>query len=121
MAAAILGFVLLIVRPQTDETTVPAQIDLTIAELKGYYKAKLWNESAYIIMLSEEMDEDTRELLLQEVNKIEHSPDSLVEMLQSEPMSDDLKIYYITQVYRSHLHSMQQIHSMLNEWRAEGK
>ncbi len=119
MAAAILVFVLLLVKPQTNESVAPAQIDLRIAELKGYYKAKLWSESSYIITLTEDMDEAARELLLQEVNKIEHSPDSLVDRLQNEPMSDDLKIYYITQVYHSHLHSMQQIHSMLNEWMTE--
>lgn len=115
MAAVVISFVLLLVRPRTTVDDAPTQMELTIAEVKGYYKAKLWSESEYIIMLTESMDEDTREPLLQEVKKLKQGPDSLVERLLDEPVSDDMKIFYITQVYRSHLRSLQQIHSLLDE------
>lgn len=119
MAAAVIGFVLMLVRPRSAVDSTPTQMELTIAEVKGYYKAKLWSESEYIVMLTENMDEDTRNELLQEVQELEQGPDSLVERLQDEPVSDDLKIFYITQVYRSHLRSLQQIHSLLDERMAQ--
>lgn len=114
MAAAIIGFVLLLVPPRPTGDSAPTQMELTIAEVKGYYKAKLWSESEYIAMLAEGMDEDTREVLMQEVEKLEQGPDTIVERLQGEPVPDDMKIFYITQVYRSHLRSLQQIHSLLD-------
>lgn len=119
MAAAVIGFVLLLVRPRSAADSTPTQMELTIAEVKGYYKAKLWSESEYIVMLTENMDEDTRNELLQEVQELEQGPDSLVERLQDEPVSDDLKIFYITQVYCSHLRSLQQIHHLLDERMAQ--
>lgn len=119
VAAAIIAFAFIVMRPTSTDNPVPTQMDLTIAEVKGYYKAKLWSESEYITMLAEKLDEDTRETLLQEVRKLETGPDSLVEMLQKEPISDDLKIQYITQVYSHHLSSIQQIHSMLQEYMAK--
>ncbi len=115
MVAAIIGFVLMLARPRSTGEDAPTQMELTIAEVRGYYKAKLWSESEYIFMLTENMDEDTRETLLQEVKKLEQGPDSLVERLQDEPVSDDLKIFYITQIYQSHLRSLQHIHSLLDE------
>ena len=110
---------MLIVKPETTEDAAPTQMELTIAEIKGYYKAKMWSESEYIIMLTDGLDEETRQSLLQEVNKLEQGSDSLAESLLEEPISDDLKIRYITQVYISHLRSMQQIHNMLNELTAQ--
>lgn len=115
IAAAVVCIVLMIVRPDTDHTPVPTRMDLTIAEVKGYYKARMWSESEYIIMLADALDEDTRLSLLQEVRNLEQGPDSLVESLLKEPVSDDIKIRYITRVYTTHLRSMQQIHSMLDD------
>lgn len=119
VAAVVATLVMLIVKPETTEDAAPTHMELTIAEIKGYYKAKMWSESEYIIMLTDGLDEETRQSLLQEVNKLEQGSDSLAESLLEEPISDDLKIRYITQVYISHLRSMQQIHNMLNELTAQ--
>lgn len=119
MAAAVMGFVLLLVRPRTDVGSAPEPMELTISEVKGYYKAKLWSESEYIVRLADRMDEDTRESLLRELKKMEQEPDSLVERIMAEPISDDLKVYYITQMYTYHLRSMQNIHSLLDESMAQ--
>ncbi|MDE5560523.1 MAG: hypothetical protein K2J00_01785 [Bacteroidaceae bacterium] len=123
LAAVITGIVFLLVQPLTDVDStlqpMPQQVKLTIAEVRGYYKAKLWSESEYIVMLAAELNEDTREALLQEVKKMETEPETLVERILTEPMSDDLKIFYITQVYSSHLRSMQHIHSLLDETMAQ--
>lgn len=114
--AAVLVICALILRPaDTEERDEPTHTELTIAEVKGYYKAKIWSESEYIIKLTEHMDEKTRNSLLSEIKKMEHAPDSLIEHLRDEPISNDLKIYYVTQIYQSYLHSMQQLHSLLDE------
>lgn len=121
VAAFVVGFVLILQQPRAADDSAPAKIELTIAEVKGYYKSKLWSESEYIMMLTESMDAGKRESLLQEIKKMELDSDSLVENLQNEPISDDFKIMYITQIYKSHLRSMQHIHGLLLDMVAENQ
>lgn len=115
VAAALLGFALLIVRPAKTTAPEPTSMELALAELKGYYKAKMWSEAEYIDMLSARLGEQTHRDIMAEMDCLQHEADSLVEQLQMEPMQDDKKIYYITNMYRLHLRSMQQLHSLLDD------
>lgn len=117
--AVIIAFVLLIGRSSTDEVPIPAPQESLIAEVMECYRAKLWSESECIVLLTKDLDEETRRSLLQEVKKLEFGPDSLVALLLNEPLSDDRKISYISQVYESHLRSLQQIHGLLDKMQAE--
>lgn len=115
VAAALMGFALLIVRPAKTSVPEPTPMELALAELKGYYKAKMWTEAEYIDRLSARLDEQTHRDIMAEMDRLQHGTDSLVEQLQREPMQDDMKIYYITNLYRVHLRSMQQLHSLLDD------
>lgn len=119
VAAVLIGFVLLVNRPSRDEAPMPAPKESLIAEVEACYRAKLWSESECIALLTKNLDEQTRQSLLQEVNKLEFGSDSLVRLLRDEPLSDDQKISYISQVYDSHLRSLQQIHGLLSKMQAE--
>lgn len=114
-AAAVAAVVWLLTPPREGHEAEPTPMALTIAEIKGYYKGQMWSEAEFIIGLSRDLDEKTRESLLQEVKAIQDGPDSLVESLQHEAMPEDQKIHYIAQIYRSHLRSMQKIRSLLDE------
>lgn len=118
-AAVIVAFVLLIGRSSTDEAPMPAPKESLIAEVEACYRAKLWSESECIALLTKDLDEETRQSLLQEVKKLEFGPDSLVALLQNEPLPDDRKISYISQVYESHLRSLQQIRGLLDKMQAD--
>ncbi len=116
VAASIVGVVFFLLAPTTAEQ--PTQVDLTIAEVKGYYKSLMWSETEYIEQLTLGMDEDTRNELMAEARKVEEGPDSVVEVLQEEMMPDDEKVACIASVYRSHLQSLKRIHALLNDRQA---
>ncbi len=92
--------------------------DVTIAEVRGYYKSLLWSEKEYITLLAADMDSTGRELLMKEVEKIQNGPDSIVQSIQREALTQDEKIAYITSVYRSHLSSLQHIRTLLDNRQA---
>lgn len=98
------------------ESSTPA--DIAIAEVRGYYKAMLWNEKEYITLLAAEMDSAGRELLMAEVEKLHYGPDSIAQNIQREALTQDEKIAYITHVYRSHLSSLQHIRTLLDNRQA---
>lgn len=119
VAAVIVAFLLLVGHPTADEAPLPVPEKSLIAEVEACYKAKLWSESECIALLTGDLDEQTRQSLLQEVKKLEFGPDSLVRLLRDEPLSDERKISYISQVYESHLRSLRQIHGLLSKMGAE--
>lgn len=99
--------------PATD-TAEPTRTDVSIAEVRGYYKSLIWSESEYIAELAADMDSAGRERLMKEVEKIQGGPDSIVLRIQREALTEDEKIAYITAVYSSHLSSLQQIRTLLD-------
>lgn len=117
--AASLVMALLIIRPQssaeTKENVISQNISTSIAELKGFYKAKMWSEAEYIMELSEDMSDEMRQRLLMEVRLVSESPDSIVQSIMLEDIDEDQKMYYITSVYMSHLRSLQYMHEALQE------
>ncbi len=116
IAACLTGLIFWFNQPQ--ESQSPPQTEVTIAEVRGYYKALMWDETKYIASLVEGLDATTREHLMKEVEKIQNGPDSVIQDIQKEPFSDSEKITYITQVYMSHLRSLQHIQSLLHTHQA---
>ena len=100
---------------QTEELTLTEGINTTIAEVRGYYKAKMWSETEYIMELSKDMSYETRQRLLVEVRLVSESPDSIVQSIMLEDIDDDQKMYHITSVYMAHLRSLQYMHEALKE------
>ena len=100
---------------QAEELTFTEGINATVAEVRGYYKAKMWSETEYIMDLSKDMDPEMRKMLLTEVRLVSESPDSIVQSIMLEDIDEDQKMYYITSVYMSHLRSLQYMHEALQE------
>ena len=100
---------------QTEELTLTEGINTTIVEVRGYYKAKMWSETEYILELSKDMKPEMQAKLMAEVTQLTENPDSVALTILSEDIDDDRKIYYITSVYMAHLRSLQYIHQMLAE------
>ena len=100
---------------QAEDPTLTEGISTTIAEVRGYYKAKMWSEAEYIMELSEDMSDEMRQRLLMEVRLVSESPDSIVQSIMLEDIDEDQKMYYITSVYMSHLRSLQYMHEALQE------
>ncbi len=111
--AACLAGVFFWLGPSAD-TVEPTQADVSIAEVRGYYKSLIWSETEYIAELAANMDSAGRERLMKEVEKIQGGPDSIVLRIQREALTEDEKIAYITAVYSSHLSSLQQIRTLLD-------
>lgn len=100
---------------QAEESILPEGINTTIAEVRGYYKAKMWSEAEYIRDMSKDMDPEMRKMLLMEVRLVSESPDSIVQSIMLEDIDEEQKKYYITSVYMSHLRSLQYMHEALKE------
>lgn len=114
IAASLLLFFFVTPGMHRDEAP-PTEADLMIAEVRGYYRSLLWNETEFIANLCKELDPKTRDRLMDEVTKINMAPDSLVADIDGEHFSEDEKIYHIASIYQSHLRSQQYIHTILNE------
>ena len=114
IAASLLLFFFITPGMHRDEAP-PTEADLMIAEVRGYYRSLLWNETEFITNLCKELDPKTRDRLMDEVTKINMAPDSLVADIDGEHLSEDEKIYHIASIYQSHLRSLQYIHTILNE------
>ena len=94
IAASLLLFFFVTPGMHRDEAP-PTEADLMIAEVRGYYRSLLWNETEFIANLSKELDSKTRDRLMDEVIKINMAPDSLVADIDGEHLSEDEKIYHI--------------------------
>ncbi len=117
LAACLAGLFFFRLGPTAD-TAEPTQTDVSIAEVRGYYKSLIWSEAEYIALLAADMDSAGRERLMAEVAKIQGGPDSTVMRIQREALTEDEKIAYITAVYSSHLSSLQQIRTLLDNRQA---
>lgn len=100
---------------QVDEPTLTEGINTTIAEVRGYYKSKIWSEVEYIKELSKDLKPEMRQKLMIEVRLVSESPDSIVRSIMLEEIDDEQKKYYITSVYMAHLRSLQYMHEALSD------
>ncbi len=116
-AASIIGAVFFLKTPNAPDES--PRIDVTIAEVKGYYKSQMWTEVEYIEQLTREMEPEIRNELMAEAQKVMLSPDSVVKFLTKEQMPNDQKIACITYVYMSHLRSLQHMHTLLDSRKAQ--
>ncbi|MBP3590245.1 MAG: hypothetical protein J6J61_06680, partial [Muribaculaceae bacterium] len=98
--------------PEREHT--PGEMEITMAEVKGYYASLFMEETEFICDLIKDMPPQTREELMEEVARINQSPDSTIDFIMKEGMSDGEKILYATRVYKSHLHSLQHIRGILS-------
>lgn len=117
IAASIIAVFFLLGRNNNteDDVFVSSDIEMSIAEIRGYYKSLMWKESSYIIELTKEMKPDTRDLLLAEIKNLNESSDSTIQAILNECAEDDKKMVYVVSVYKSHLRSLQNIQKILNE------
>ena len=100
---------------QAEEGILTEGINTTIAEVRGYYKSKMWTEAEYIKELAKDMDPEMRRTLLMEVRLLSETPDSIVREIMLEDIDDEQKKYYITSVYMAHLRSLRYMHEALKE------
>lgn len=100
---------------QAEEGILTEGISTTIAEVRGYYKSKMWTEAEYIKELAKDMDPEMRRTLLMEVRLLSETPDSIVREIMLEDIDDEQKKYYITSVYMAHLRSLKYMHEALLE------
>lgn len=100
---------------QAEEGILTEGINTTIAEVRGYYKSKMWTEAEYIKELAKDMDPEMRRTLLMEVRLLSETPDSIVREIMLEDIDDEQKKYYITSVYMAHLRSLKYMHEALSE------
>lgn len=100
---------------QAEEGILTEGISTTIAEVRGYYKSKMWTEAEYIKELAKDMDPEMRRTLLMEVRLLSETPDSIVREIMLEDIDDEQKKYYITSVYMAHLRSLRYMHEALSE------
>lgn len=100
---------------QAEEGILTEGISTTIAEVRGYYKSKMWTEAEYIKELAKDMDPEMRRTLLMEVRLLSETPDSIVREIMLEDIDDEQKKYYITSVYMAHLRSLRYMHEALKE------
>ena len=100
---------------QAEELTFTEGINATVAEVRGYYKAKMWSETEYIMDLSKDMDPEMRQRLLMEVRLVNETPDSIMLDIMKQEIDEDQKIYYITSMYMAHLRSLKYMHEALSD------
>lgn len=100
---------------QAEDPTLTEGISTTIAEVRGYYKSKMWTEAEYIKELAKDMDPEMRRTLLMEVRLLSETPDSIVREIMLEDIDDEQKKYYITSVYMAHLRSLKYMHEALSD------
>lgn len=112
VAASLLAAALILTPPEREHT--PGEMEITMAEVKGYYASLFMEETEFICDLIKDMPSQTREELMEEVARINQSPDSTIDFIMKEGMSDGEKILYATRVYKSHLHSLQHIRGILS-------
>lgn len=106
LAACLAGFVFWHRPAEPAAIEEPTRAELTIAEIRGYYKALLWNESQYLAILAAEMEPAVRDTLLAEMERIQEGPEAEVEDIMDDAIPRDEKIAFITRTYSSHLHRM---------------
>ena len=112
VAASLLAAALILTPPEREHSS--NEMEITMAEVKGYYASLFMEETEFICDLIKDMPPQTREELMEEVARINQSPDSTIDFIMKEGMSDGEKILYATRVYKSHLHSLQHIRGILS-------
>lgn len=114
-AASLITAALILTPPECDHA--PMEMDITMAEVKGYYASLFMEETEFLCDLIKDMPPHTRAELMEEIARINESPDSTIDFIMKENISDGEKIMHATRVHKSHLSSLQHMRSILSSHR----